>query len=304
MGKETVLLLFDVQHPCWNEETVALAGEDQEALLSLASEGFLEKKGAFYTLSGPGTDLFLTEAASAFYDASPGTTPENPERAHRRNRMELLLRRSFLGRWGLKESRPGARLPWFPSLDRQELFRAETTGEFTWTYTTHPHVQFLLDAYPLPKNAHGPSPSLQGLKTLLRKHNISVSHLELDLLLLQHYDFEQYMHVPTHPNDELKLRNTDRLYCRLVPPFTAKKNLFSPEEMETILWDMGRLHLFLLWQRRIYLPWFFDRDTEEQDAINWWFWITDTEEEAMAFQRRLSPFGEALSRPGDRKSVV
>jgi len=32
MGDEAILLLFDEEHPCWDEETVRLAGEDSEGL--------------------------------------------------------------------------------------------------------------------------------------------------------------------------------------------------------------------------------------------------------------------------------
>jgi hypothetical protein len=296
MRKETVLLLFDAQHPCWNEETVSLAGEDPQALPALEREGLLTKEGAFYVLSDAGVERFRFEAASAYYDAAPGTTPKDPRKMLRRNRMELLLRRSFLGRWGLKEPRPGACLPWFPSLTKEELFRRETGDTLVWTYTEHPSVRLLLDRYPLPSNANVLPPNLQEMRAFLHAKNISVSHLELDLLLLQHYDFEQYMHVPPHPNDELGFLNTDRLYCRLAPPSLTGRNLHR-DEMDAVCWDIGRLHLFLLWQRRVFLPWFFDRDTEEQDAINWWFWITDTEEEALVLQRSLMPLGEALSRP-------
>ena len=38
---ESLLLLFSPEHPCWDEETVALAGEDPGALSALARAGHL-----------------------------------------------------------------------------------------------------------------------------------------------------------------------------------------------------------------------------------------------------------------------
>ena len=72
MGKESVLLLFDAPHPCWNRENTALAGEDPEMLELLRREGLLREEGGVYALTESGKERFRSEAAECWLDAVPG----------------------------------------------------------------------------------------------------------------------------------------------------------------------------------------------------------------------------------------
>ena len=54
MNNENLLLLFTAQLPCWDEETVILAGENPTSLRELVQSGDLMKLGSGYVLTPEG----------------------------------------------------------------------------------------------------------------------------------------------------------------------------------------------------------------------------------------------------------
>lgn len=285
---EGVLLLFDESHPCWTHDLVQDMGEDPGTLKTLQKEGLLMEENGIYSLTKTGLEAYRQAAGECFYDVPPGETHGDPGRAVARTRLELLLDRTIWGRWGIKEFRPGAKLPYVPPLSGKALFDL-TKSRPRWTYGENPGVKELVEKYPMAASPGVTPPDLSAFETWLSEKRISYDYLELDLLFLHHYDSEHFRNLPPQPNDTLGLYHTDRFYFQLAPA--------GEPDLMTIMEEMGKFHLFLMAQRRIFLPWFFNRDSTDYDAVNWWFWVTKTDGELAALKETISPIGDFLVRP-------
>lgn len=285
MEGSEVLLLFDADHPCWDSQLVGLAGEDPEVLLTLVREGFLIPLGRGYCLAPKGREVFRKLASESFLQASPGEVSDDLGRDLARNRLELLLDRAFLGRWGHKEMHPRARLPLFPDIQGETLLSGRP-GNWEWTYTDDPLYRAFDRAFP-DYDAAAPPPSMESFEVWKDEHSAREGELEVDLLLVHRYDFEIYMKYAAQPNDRLGFFNTDRFVFRLVGEDFR-------ERMRKMVEDVGRVHLALQLQRRVLLPWYFDVDSEEQDSVFWWFWVTETEGEARELVQLFRPLGSML----------
>ena len=55
---ERILLLFSHERPCWDEETLALAGEDPHALRELEDSGWVEHNGSVLLTTAPVRRLY------------------------------------------------------------------------------------------------------------------------------------------------------------------------------------------------------------------------------------------------------
>lgn len=283
-----VLLLFDADHPCWDGPLVELAGEDSGILQVLVEDGFLIPLERGYCLAPKGREAFRELAAENFLEALPGDVSDDLPRDLARNRLELLLDRSFLGRWGQKEMHPRARLPLFPDLSGEALCSCEGNC-WKWTYPEHPLYREFDTAFPAYAVA-APPPPITSFEAWKNQHDAPEGDLEADLLLIHRYDFEIYMKYPAQPNDRLNFLNTDRFFFRFIEGDCRGR-------MREMMEEVGRLHLALLLQRRVLLPWYFDVDNEEQDSVFWWFWVTETEGEAQELVRFFGPHGPMLIDP-------
>ncbi len=286
---EEVLLLFDARHPCWSQKTVILEGEDPENLERLERAGFLEKKDALYILTFRGRTRYREMADHYCLPCLPGNSPENLERAHRRTLLELLLNRGFQGRWGIKEFRPGELLEYAPPLSPKELWEESEEG-FRWLYPEHREVRQIRENWPLPLEIPAADSSREERwNSWAGEKNLSHGLLELDLLFLHHYDSEHFQHLSPPPGDIHGLFHTDRFYFQFLP---------SSAKIPEGLWnELGQFQLWMMLQRRIFLPWYFDRDTTNYDSIPWWFWVTPREEDLELLSRYVSPRGKELTEP-------
>lgn len=285
---ESVLLLFDKDHPCWTQDLVESIGEDPETLKTLHKKGMVLEENGIYRLTTAGSEAYRQAAKLCFYHIPPGEKPVSPDRAVERNRLEHLLDHAFLGRWGIKEFRPGAKLAYVPALSGKQIFN-NTQENLTWTYEADPVVGELLERYPLPTGPDITPPNLDEFENWLREKACSYGNLELDLLFLHHYDSEHFKNLAPQPNDRLRLYHTDRFYFQLVQD--------TVPDLATLLEDIGKFHLFLSTQRRIFLPWFFNRDSTNYDSVNWWFWVTKTEDGLAKLKALVDPLSEALVAP-------
>ncbi len=286
---ESVLLLFDQNHPCWTRELVEKAGEDPHSLDLLHQKGDLKITDNIFSLTSQGIASYHRAAQESFYDVPPGEEHSaSPGRSVLRTELEQLLDRSFWGRWGIKEFRAGTRLPYLPDLPKQELFKS-IHGNLRWTFYENSAVRTLTKRYPAPVSKNIVPPDLKQFEAWTREWGLSWGNLPLDLLFLHHYDSEHFRHLPPQPNDRLGLFHTDHFYFQLLPQ--------GIPPMETLWEEMGRLHLFILNQRRIFLPWYFNFDTTGYDAANWWFWVTSTEEELGRLSDFLEPVSARLVEP-------
>ena len=287
MGKESVLLLFDTPHPCWNRENTALAGEDPEMLELLRREGLLREEGGVYALTESGKERFRSEAAECWLDAVPGDFSGDGALAARRHLLALLLNRAFVGRWGEKTFRPGAALPFLPPRCGAPLGHW-TGAQFSWRYAQDAFLQEMDRRFPVPRGGEDAPVCLEAVERWRVREGVPWETLELDLLGLQRYDVDHYRRFAPHPHDRFGLLNTDRLYCLFSP------DPFQEHFFDEIFFHVGRLHLFLKAQRQIFLPWRFDHDMEEQPSANWAFFVTETEAEARRGAELLAPVGASL----------
>ncbi|MBL3593975.1 MAG: hypothetical protein JMJ93_10810 [Synergistaceae bacterium] len=283
---ESILLLFDAHHPVWTAEGVRRAGENPELLEALRSRGDLKKQDRFYLLTEEGATRYRQAAQDCFHDAQPGERPHDLARWALRTELEQLLNRSFLGRWGIKEFRNGASLPYAPALDGEELFRLGKDG-LRWTYEENAIVRELKARYPKWKGPETPLPDREAFRSWMAARGAAWERLTIDVFFLHRYDAEVFQSVTPHPNDELALYHKDRFFFRLLPG--------GVPSTEELCRDLGRLHLFLLLQRRIFLPWAFDRDTTDHDSINWWFWVTESQEELQRLQKTVTPLAPSMT---------
>lgn len=289
MNQETLLLLFDDRHPCWTPELVLLAGESAEGLDELAALQLLEKRKTHYQLSPQGAEAFRRLAGANFFEAEPGCPVEEPALWLLRNRLERRLDRAFRGRWGEKEFRPGALLPYVPGVGGEPLFTL-AGDELKWAYLDRSDCRRLVQ---LTSSQEGEwrQRSFPNRKETLAREGITGDEalFDIDLLLLHRYDTALYQHLPRPEGDLAGLFQTDRFLFRLAPDGIPPK--------EEIGRDMARLHLFLASQRALFLPGLFDQDSDGFDDVTWWFWVSEREEAAQATADRLLPSAPHLVAP-------
>ncbi len=283
-----LLLLFTEEYPCWDEFTVERAGENPEDLAYLEASGLLISEKGIYQLSDMGRQRFWEEAAASWYEAEPGAIPENPKRAFRRNRLVRLLDRAFLGRWGLKKALPGKKLPLVAELAEEEIVIA---GEKTlsWAFREHPFVKDFMEKYP-PGCVDTPPRNMEEFMQWRNSQGQREGTWELDLLMLHYCDFTEYMSYPAPENDMLGLFCADRLFCAFLPEEENNKAY--------LLETLGKWCLFMLGQRRLYMPYSYDVDPEEQNSVSWFFWVARTEKEARETVQILKSYGDMLVEPG------
>jgi hypothetical protein len=286
-----LLLLFTEEYPCWDRDTVECAGESFEDLIFLRESGLVASKDGIYQLTEAGRQRFREEAAASWYEAQPATDVSDPARALRRNRLVRLLDRAFLGRWGLKRALPGKKLPLVGDLSREEMVTLEGKN-LSWGFLEHPFVQAFTQQYS-PGRADTPPRNMEEFMAWRNSQGQREGSWELDLLMLHYCDFTEYMSYPAPKNDTLGLFCADRLFCAFLPEGGEGENPM-PEMLETL----GRWYLFMLGQRRLFMPYSYDVDPEEQNSVSWFFWVARTEEEARHAAAALKNYGNALAEPG------
>lgn len=294
MEDEAVLLLFDEGHPCWDEETVKLVGEDSEGLKRLESLGLLKKRGDIYSLTDMGRNAYTDICKNQFIEARPGMAPEELSEQRRslwRTRLQVLLDNSFIARWGVKEFHPGIVLKYVPGLKGEQIVLLKG-NDLMWTYLSNPDVQRIKSHFSVTglKAREMRPPNLDEICMWLEENGISSESFTVDLLFLSRYDFAYYMQFPKHPNDTLGLVNADRF-------FFFKASTPFEDHIKDYIETIGKVHLFLMNQRHICLPGYYDLDLADQDSLSWVIWVTETEEEALRLADCINPFGQSLIEP-------
>lgn len=294
MDYETILLLFDRDHPCWDEETLVLIGEDCRGLKKLEDLGFLEADNGIYSLTEKGRQAFKKLCIEQFIDEEPATSPKSFQEKRQslwRTRLQVLLDNSFTSRWGLKEFYPGKALKYVPPLRESQIFELKD-NHIDWTYLCHESVVKIKEHFNLTglKAREATPPGIEEIKAWMEENEISRESFVVDLFFLSRYDFAYYMQFPKHPNDILGLVNADRFFFfRASPPFE--------DHIKDYIETIGKVHLFLMNQRHICLPGYYDLDLADQDSLSWVIWVTETEEEALRLADCVKPFGQSLIEP-------
>lgn len=290
---ESCLLLFSHERPCWDEETLALAGEDPDALRRLEDVGELVRIASGYGLTPQGvrTRERVSRDLCVPVD-SAGEVPIDEGRARElleRNRVEQLLDRAFVTDWGIKELSVGETFPVVPCLPDDRYFVLEG-GRARALWPDAQLVRSFLEAFPHWGVSARPlsAPGQEGLDRWAAENGAEAGSLTFDLVLRSRYDFDHYRGFKPVPSDRFGFLNADRLFVRKV--------WGRPEDL--LPW-IGRLHIFLTEQRRIYLPGWFDIDMEEQE--NWVLLalVTDTEGQLEALTQTLRAWGHDLIDPAN-----
>ncbi len=281
---ETILTMFDEQNPCWTEELLKLAGEDTSRLDDLISSGFLELSEGIYSLTETGKTEFERLKNELFLESAPGSKPSDPHRSVKRTKLRFLLDNGHLQRWGIKVYHSGQDLIFYPVLRKEELLSLKN-GKLEWSYADSPlYIKIneeFKSAFIEERRTDLVTP--KRLRSWCSDNSMDPGILNIDLLYLCHYDFMQYRDFGGHPNDRMKVINTDR-FLFVFPEHETEKNLAT----------VAKFHLWLNTLRRMMIPGYVDRDTQEQDSVSWLIFTTEREATATALAEELGKFKEKL----------
>lgn len=288
---EHSLLLFCAEFPCWDEETARLAGEEPASLEALVAAGEAARLGGGCVLTPRGEAARQELAKAICVPASPVTEfvtdSAAASRALERNRMCQLLDRAFRQQWGFKEIACGETFPIVPELGDDGYFAFED-GRLKAVWPEHPLVASFLEAFSRwGVGARGfPAPGQAGLDVWARENAAPAGTLTIDFMLRSHADFEHYRVFKPMASDRFGFYNVDRLF--------AVKCGGDPRELLPLI---GRLHVFLMEQRRVYVPGWYDLDADEQEDWTLLLLVTDGEAQLAELTAALRAWGEALIGP-------
>jgi len=288
VGKESVLLLFDEKRPFWNRKLVEMAGEDPSVLDDLAAEGLLERVEKGFCLTGTGRERFGKWAAESWLESNPGAVPDDPDLEGMKLETALLFERSFRGFQGTKKITVSPDMEIFPDVPPRDLFQLR--GEdLQWHFDENPRVSMIREIFPRDRE-----PGEEGLdKVEERVDGTGTGRVPWSphLLCVNQCDYVYYWRSRVD-TDRWGLLNTDRLFLKVI----KDPGSFDLEEAAM---DMALFSLFLLDNRHVYLPGCFDIDVHQQSAFTWWFWATETQEEARSLASRLGTLGRDLVSPAE-----
>ena len=291
---ETLLLLFTHELPCWDEEVVLLAGENPNGLRTLAGTGDLMPLASGYVLTPQGIRTRERVSQEIGVPApSAGEVIIDAERAREAlelNRMTQLIDRAFVTDWGIKELTVRETFPVVPCLPDDEYFKFD--GEkirAVWPDTplvksfvqTFPHCNFEARKLPAPGQA--------GLDRWTEAACAPQGKLTFDIVLRSRADFEHYRKFEPVEGDRFKFVDVDPLFVQKVPA----------EKPETILPLIGKFHIFLMGQRRVYLPGWFDFDHSDQEDWTMLCLVTDTEAQLDGLTTTIRRWGHDLIDPAN-----
>lgn len=281
---DELITLFDRDNPCWTEELADIYGEDPFFLAQLREAGFLSCENGIYTLTEEGAKRFETVKSELFLDCEPGFAPSNPERSVLRTKLRLLLDGLHVQKWGIKDYLTAPELEYRPKLERNEIFSAD--GGLSWLYGQSEAFLKMKNHFPeIPfakRNTNLNPPEM--IAEWNGRNSPEPAFFAVDLLYLCRYDFMHYTDFKGHPNDKHGLINADRFAF----VFSGRTEY---DEIETI----GHFHLWLHYLRRVLIPGYVDRDTLEQDSVNWLIFTSESERGRAETERRLSRYGSVLT---------
>ena len=281
---EMIITMFSEEDPCWTAELLKLAGEDISVLDGLVSEGSLELSDGIYSLTEVGRNVYDKLKNELFLEGTPGQKPSDPERSVKRTKLRMLLDSAHLQRWGIKVYHAGQELEYYPGLKDEELVSLDS-GFAKWEYTSSHQYEKINEEFG-PAFIEARRTDLvtpERLSSWCEDNSMEPGRLDVDLLYLCHYDFMQYRDFGGHPNDLHKVINTDR-FLFVFPDKDNEKNLAT----------VAKFHLWLNTLRRMMIPGYVDRDTQEQDSVSWLIFTTEKEDEAASLAQELGVFGEEL----------
>ena len=297
MMTNNILLLFSDDFPCWDAETVSLAGENPEMLGALEADRYISRLGEGYVLTRKGIDEREITARENFVPVRKITiTISDSDTASHNleiNRMTQLLDRAFMTDWGIKEFTVNERFPLVPLLNDDEYFSVDGTAKALWPendYVRSFMAEFPDKGYEARKL---PAPGQTALDTWVKNHNVPCGNFTVDFILRHHHDFEHYRQLYTPEGDIFGFVNASLIF--------AHKVCESPQELLPLI---GKIHLLFTLQRRIYIPGWFDMDSEEQEPMKLLTLVTDSDSELKTLTENLRAFGNELVDPARPMYII
>ncbi|MBQ9565046.1 MAG: hypothetical protein IJU98_05610 [Synergistaceae bacterium] len=296
---ETLLLLFTHELPCWDEETVILAGENPTGLRGLVESGDLMPMevmgGKGYVLTPQGVRTRERVSLETGVPApSVGEVIIDTARARdalELNRMAQFIDRAFVTDWGIKETTVRETFPVIPCLSDGEYFQFE--GErVKATWPDAPLVKSFVGAFPHCdfEARKFPAPGQEGLDRWVEANHAPRGTLTIDLVLRSRADFDHYRKFNPVEGDKFKFVDVDPLFVQKVKAATSPEDLLS---------FIGKFHVFLMGQRRVYIPGWFDFDHSDQEDWTMLCLVTDTEAELKRLTTTLRRWGHDLIDPAN-----
>lgn len=287
---ENLLLLFTDSLPCWDEETVKIAGENPNGLKALSEAGDLLPIAGGYVLTEKGVITRENAAKDLCLPVTPAEIISDESKARELleiNRMTQLLDRAFVTDWGIKEVTVRESFPVVPCLKDDEYF-AFDGGRVIATWPEHDTVKKFLSDFPNAGVAARkyPAPGQSGLDEWVSRNNIAYGDFTVDFVLRSRADFNHYKNYPQLESDMYKFLDSDQLF--------AKKVAGSQEDLLPFI---GKIHILLTLQRRIYLPGWFDIDHDENEDWHLLALVTDSESELETLTETLRSWGHELINP-------
>ncbi|MCR4819116.1 MAG: hypothetical protein K5841_09200 [Fretibacterium sp.] len=290
---EPLLLLFTHELPCWDEETVLLAGENPGGLRALTERGDLMPLASGYVLTPRGVRTRERVSLEIGVPApSAGEVLIDTARAREAlelNRMTQLIDRAFVTDWGIKETTVRETFPVTPCLPDEEYFRIEG-GKIRAVWPEAPLVKSFVQAFPH-WNFEArklPAPGQRGLDRWAETNRAPSGTLTVDLVLRSRADFNHYRKFDPVEGDVFKIVDVDPLFVQRVPG--------RPEELLPFI---GKFHIFLMEQRRVYIPGWFDFDHSDQEDWTMLCLVTDTEAQLDSLTSVIRRWGHDLIDPAN-----
>ena len=291
---ESILLLFSPELSCWDGETVALAGEDPDALRALASSGDLSPLGGGWALTPQGVATRDRLSHELCVPVAPMEAPLTDEEAARDAlglcRMVQHMERAFMTRWGIKEISVSETFPVVPCLSDDAWF-AFDGDRVRATWPDAPIVRSFLEAFPhCGYEARELSPPGQeGLDRWADRNDAPRGTLTVDLVLRHRHDFEHYRRHAPLPSDIFRFCDAS-----LIMAHKVRGHVPLGEELLPFI---GRVHAFFMGQRRAYAPGRFDMDHEDQETWKLLTLVTDGEAQLRELTMTLRRWGDGLIEP-------
>ena len=297
MMTSNILLLFSDDYPCWDAETVSLAGENPGSLAMLESSGKISRLGSGYIITQSGINERENLSRENFVPVSRITRIINDiDTANRQleiNRMTQLLDRAFMTQWGIKEFAVNETFPLSPILNDDEYFAVNESVKALWP--DNDYVRLFMAEFP-DKGYEArklPAPGKIALDSWVSKNHIPCGNFTVDFVLRHHHDFEHYRQMPTPEGDIFGFVNASLIF--------AHKVRSKPQDLLPFI---GKIHLLFTLQRRIYIPGWFDMDSEEQEPMKLLTLVTDTDSELDSLTQTLRSYGKDLVDPARPMYII
>ena len=208
-------MLFTSLLPCWDEETVKVAGENPDSLKALTETGDLMPISGGYVLTAKGITTRENAARELYLPVTPAGEIITDEAKARDflelNLMTQYLDRAFMTDWGIKEVTTSEIFPVMPNLKDDEYFKFDG-DRVKALWPEHKSVRkFIADFPNVGVSARKfPAPGQAGLDEWAKRNGQKYGSLRVDFVLRSRADFNHYKDYPQLSSDKYKLLDSDQ----------------------------------------------------------------------------------------------